>query len=280
MSSKKPVLAVETSSRVGSVALADGPDLIEERSFSAPLKHSAEIFPTIAGLLERHNLTPAHIEQLYISIGPGSFTGLRIAVAMAKTMALATPVKIVTVDTLDTIAANIIDLLGKPSSAKTALDALQQCVAVAPLLDAKRGQFFTALYRPAATAGNGPEQKNAKNSKVPKSSGYTDSAPRNWTRTTPDLLLRADEIVERFTAVDQPLLLLGDGLLYHMKKFQSANVRFAREGLWPPKASGVHKLGWDKASRGVFADPLSLEPNYLRRPEAEEKWNARNKPTV
>ena len=101
------ILAVETSGRLGSVALAQGDKLLSETSFSGPMRHSAEIFPAITDLLSKFDKKPDQIEQVYISAGPGSFTGLRIAVTFAKTLALANGAKIVAVDTLDVIAANV-----------------------------------------------------------------------------------------------------------------------------------------------------------------------------
>ena len=95
---KKPfILAVETSSRVGSVALAYGEELITQTTFSGVMKHSAELFPSIENLLEDVNRKPHEIEHLYISIGPGSFTGLRIATTLAKTMHLANPIRIIAI---------------------------------------------------------------------------------------------------------------------------------------------------------------------------------------
>jgi len=72
MTSEPLILAVETSSRVGSVALAAGQRLLAEQSFTAPLRHSAEIFPAVGSLLDRFGHTPDNITAAYISIGPGS----------------------------------------------------------------------------------------------------------------------------------------------------------------------------------------------------------------
>ena len=108
------ILAVETSSRLGSVALARGADLLGESTFSATLRHSAEILPAIADLLDQFGHTPSDIRQVHISIGPGSFTGLRIAVAAAKAMHLANATEIVTVGSLDAIAANVTDAPTQP----------------------------------------------------------------------------------------------------------------------------------------------------------------------
>jgi len=128
------VLAIETSGRIGSAAVAAGGQMLEEIRFSAPLRHSAEIFPAIRGLLNRSGYKPGGIEHVYISAGPGSFTGLRIAVAIAKMINLANSAKIVAVDTMDVIAANV-----KPAAHAGIND-------IATILDAKRGQFFAAAY--------------------------------------------------------------------------------------------------------------------------------------
>ncbi|MHC4205441.1 MAG: tRNA (adenosine(37)-N6)-threonylcarbamoyltransferase complex dimerization subunit type 1 TsaB, partial [Planctomycetota bacterium] len=101
MKEKPLILAVETSSRIGSVALALNGKTLGETVFSTPLSHSAEIFPAIRALLNQFNFQSSQIEHIYISVGPGSFTGLRIAATIGKIMQLAHAVKIVTVDTLD-----------------------------------------------------------------------------------------------------------------------------------------------------------------------------------
>ena len=105
------ILAIETSGRTGSVAIALGEQMLSEAHFSGPMRHSAEIFPAVHKLLERFSRKPKEIEHIYISVGPGSFTGLRIAVALAKTMHLANAAKIIAVDTLDVIAANATDYI-------------------------------------------------------------------------------------------------------------------------------------------------------------------------
>ncbi|MHC4844015.1 MAG: tRNA (adenosine(37)-N6)-threonylcarbamoyltransferase complex dimerization subunit type 1 TsaB, partial [Planctomycetota bacterium] len=78
LSKTKPhILAVETSGRYGSIAIAQDEQLIDEIVFNKPLQHSALIFPTIQKLLDNCKQKPRNITQIYISIGPGSFTGLR-----------------------------------------------------------------------------------------------------------------------------------------------------------------------------------------------------------
>jgi len=261
------ILAVETSSRTGSVAIALGENLLAETKFAGPSRHSAELFPSICHLLDRFSRKPDQIEHIYISVGPGSFTGLRIAVTMAKTMSLANAAKIVAVDSLDVAAANIplliehrlsADLSGVLSSVALAKEEAQaksetSAKAEAPsienlavVVDAKRNQFFIAVY-----------QKTQQSQIVNQPTGYE--------KIVPDSLMTSDEFLEKFAAPDQPIWLLGDGLLYYKDKFKSAGIRFFDEQYWSPRASKVHLLGWQLALAGRFSDPLTLTPNYLLR---------------
>ncbi|MDD5135039.1 MAG: tRNA (adenosine(37)-N6)-threonylcarbamoyltransferase complex dimerization subunit type 1 TsaB [Phycisphaerae bacterium] len=124
-------IALETSGRIGSVSIGMGQNLSDEKAFSAPLKHSAELFDTIIQLLKNLNKKPNQIEHIYISIGPGSFTGIRISVAVAKMMALVLHTKIVAVSTTDAMAINVTD---------------KNINRIAAVIDAKRNQFFIAAF--------------------------------------------------------------------------------------------------------------------------------------
>jgi len=241
------ILAVETSGRAGSVAIAVGKKIFGEAFFGGLMKHSCEIFPAILSLLADLGRKPKEIEQVYISVGPGSFTGLRIAVALAKTINLANAVKIIAVDTLDVIAANAADYIQQN---KTSIER------IAAILDAKRGQFFVAAYRRTPGAGNDAE----------------------YEKILPDCLMTSSQFLERFgTRQEEPIWLLGEGLLYYKDMFKSENIHVAPEEYWRPRASKVHLLGLKKALAGQFADPLTLQPAYIRRPEAEERWEQHKK---
>ena len=82
--------------------------------------------------------------------------------------------------------------------------------------------------------------------------------------------MTADELVERFGR-EAPLGVLGDGLLYHRDKFATYNVRILDEKYWSPRASCLHRLGYQKAQAGLFADPITLTPFYLRGPHVTLK---------
>jgi tRNA threonylcarbamoyladenosine biosynthesis protein TsaB len=254
MKQKSLILAIETSSRKGSVAIARDEKMLAVKLFSAPLKHSAEIFPAIRDLLERFGLSPNQIEQIYISGGPGSFTGLRIATTIAKIMQLAQSTKIVSVDTLDVIAANVIELAPRNASpASNHKLPVIRSERIATVLDAKRGQFFIAVYEPKT--GN---QHNA-------------ARLTTWKKVMPDSLMTPSQFLERFACEDKPIWLLGDGLLYYKDKFEADGVNFFHEMYWSPSAAKVLLLGRQMALKGQFTNALTLTPNYLRKPDVTIK---------
>ncbi len=233
------ILAVETSSRTGSIALGNGDVLLVERAFSGPFRHSAEVFPLLGAILKDLQATPDDLSQVFLSLGPGSFTGLRIAVTLAKAMHLAHGVRIVAVDTLDVIAANV-----HPGDHAPPL--------IAPVLDAKRGRFFVAGYRRRDRKGAG------------------------WERILQDSLMTAPQILDWCRASGMEAGILGDGLVVHQHAFEAAHVRILDACTWSPRASSVYRLGLEKARAGKFEDPLLLVPSYLIPPEVTPKKGARD----
>ena len=236
------ILCLETSGRIGSVALAEGPILLGQNNFSAPMRHSSEIFPAICQLLKQFGKTSSDIQQIYVSAGPGSFTGLRIASTIAKIMNLASNTKVVAIDTLDIIASNIEEF----TEQKAEIDK------IAVILDAKRSKFFIAGYEKEHINENfGGNSKNK---------------AENWHKITDDLLITATEFHKEFQTDKAAIALLGEGLLYYKNAFSAEKVIFLDEKCWEPQAKNVHKLGYQKALLGQFENPVTLSPIYLRQP--------------
>lgn len=225
---KSSALAIETSGRTGSVAIGSDGKLSDEKIFSAPLRHSAELFDAMTELLDKSGRKANQINYVCISIGPGSFTGIRISVTVAKMMALAAQSRIVTVNTTDAMVLNIDD---------------SNIRKIATVIDAKREQFFIAAF--------------ARNND-------------GWEKILPDCMMTAEQFKEKFDG--EPIWLLGEGLLYYTKKFQTDNIRILDKKYWSPKASNIFKIGSQMAAEGKFSDPVGLVPFYLRKPEAEENW--------
>ena len=95
------IIAVETSGRKGSVALAAGPLVVATRTFATNVEHARELLPSVDSLVHEQGWTPRSLTQCHLSIGPGSFTGLRVAVTFARLLATASDVRICAVPTLD-----------------------------------------------------------------------------------------------------------------------------------------------------------------------------------
>jgi tRNA threonylcarbamoyl adenosine modification protein YeaZ len=123
-------LAIETSGRLGSVALVQGTTALVEQSFSHGLKHAAGLLPMVDEMVSSRGWKATDLQHIYISQGPGSFTGLRIGVTLAKTLSMATGARIVPVPSLHVLAHNA------PSDATN----------VIIVLDAKRDQIFTGRF--------------------------------------------------------------------------------------------------------------------------------------
>lgn len=222
-------LALETSGREGSVALSENGHVLAEETFSHGLQHAATLLPMIDRLTRQHGWTPASIDHVYVSIGPGSFTGLRVGVTLAKTLAFATGAKIVAVPTARVLLANA------PADATN----------VVIVLDAKRGQIFTARYtRP--------------------------TADHEWAEAEAAHLDTPGAMLSRAA---RPVHLIGEGLPYHRDALPAADAGVIATDAthWTARAAAVAAIGSRTAARGEFADAFALVPLYVRLPEPEEK---------
>jgi tRNA threonylcarbamoyladenosine biosynthesis protein TsaB len=106
MSSDPYTLAIETSARIGSVSLGCGPDILETADLPQQRRHAIDLIPAIDRLCETAGATSDQIDRIYISLGPGSFTGLRVGITTAKTIAYATGCELYGIDSLQVVAAN------------------------------------------------------------------------------------------------------------------------------------------------------------------------------
>lgn len=235
------VLAVETSGRIGSVAIGKADNILKEVTFSGAMRHSAELFGSVRQLLGKIGKTAKDVKEIYIASGPGSFTGLRIAVTMAKMSAFANGTKIVACNTMDVIAVNAAEYANKTS------DKINR---IATILDAKRKQFYIAIF---------------------------DRNGEKWDKVMNDCLMTVAEFTDRFGGEKEPVWLLGEGLQYYKDDFEGDSVRIMDEICWPAKAAGVYKIGRKMALAGEFIEAGQLVPFYLRRPEAVENWEKMKK---
>ena len=125
------ILALDTSTNVATVAILENDVIIGEYSCNRGKTHSQKLMPMIQNLLEKVGLSATDIDAFAASIGPGSFTGLRIGVTTAKAMAFAVQKPVISISTLDALAYNL--------QMSNAL--------ICPMIDARNSQVFTAIYK-------------------------------------------------------------------------------------------------------------------------------------
>jgi tRNA threonylcarbamoyladenosine biosynthesis protein TsaB len=99
------LLAIDTATKVMTLALHDGIDLLAEQTWHTENNHSTQLAPAVQKLLACCEVSLSDLAALAVSIGPGSFTGLRIGVALAKGIASANDLPLVGISTLDVLAA-------------------------------------------------------------------------------------------------------------------------------------------------------------------------------
>ncbi len=201
-------LAIETSGRIGSVALVEEGVVRVEDEFAHGLKHAAEMVPRIDSLCRRLEWKPNDIDEIYVSAGPGSFTGLRIGITFAKTLAFTTGARLVAVPSVQVLAEN-------------APPEVQNLIIV---LDAKRGQIFTARFA----------REN-----------------ENWVEKEPAHL---DDLASMLRRSLRPVYLLGDGIPFHRDAIpvSEAGVTIAPESSWRAQAAAVATAGAALARGPVY----------------------------
>ncbi len=141
MSETPLMLCLDTSTPVGSLALVGPQGLVAGRTSASPASHTEKLFSLIQNLLEGVGLTLQQVEGLALAAGPGSFTGLRIAAATAKTLAWSLGLPLYAAGTLECLAWGA-HVSGLPALA---------------LLDAGQGEFYAAVYLWTGGAEDGQE---------------------------------------------------------------------------------------------------------------------------
>ncbi len=124
-------LAIETSGRGGSVTLGRDDQILDTAGLEHKRRHNVELIPKIDALCKKHEVVPSAVGRVYVSLGPGSFTGLRVGITTAKMLALAGKAAVYGIPTLDVLAQNA------PSDAAH----------VAVCLNLKRDTVHSAVYR-------------------------------------------------------------------------------------------------------------------------------------
>ena len=232
-------LALDTSSPSGSLAVLRDEKVVGVVSTATGEVYSSRMFRELEFLLGELSLRMDEFELFAVAAGPGSFTGLRVGLAAVKGWAEVYRKPIAAVSALEAVAAQAHSSAGL----------------IVPVLDARRGQVYFGLYR-RATGGAGESRL------VLDGEEYV---------MTPAEFLEA--LCERGGAAEfaivtpQPELFSGVA-----SRDEIAVLRGAVEPASSVLAPFIGQLGFQQARRGVLADPLTLDANYVRRTDAELHW--------
>jgi len=227
------ILSIDTSSQVSSVAVLSAERVAAELSMQGALTHSETLMPHIGTALEMARVKKNELEGVAVSIGPGSFTGLRIGLAAAKMMAYALHIPLIAVPTLEALAHHTIC----------------EGVRLVPMMDAQKGNVYAQEFAWEAGA-----------------EGLT------LREAHPLVILPRTEVLAGLAHSTQPVLLLGDAMQKKGADELPTGVRLAPIHARMPRAACVGLASLTRLARGAVDDPVTIAPLYLRRSEAEVLW--------
>jgi tRNA threonylcarbamoyladenosine biosynthesis protein TsaB len=230
------ILALDTTTRAGSLALLRDDDLLEVFVGDAGRTHATRLPGDILACLARHRVSLRDVDGFGVAAGPGSFTGLRIGIATVQGLAFSTGRPAVAVSALDALAW----ATGETSGSGGTVPGL-----TAAWMDAQRGEVFGCLYRWTA---DGPVAL------AEPVVGNPAAVLEAWAGLTAGL----------------PVTFTGDGALRYEELVGGAAVPGRRVVRPVPElAPAIGRLAAREASRGVAHPPHAIRPVYIRRPDAE-----------
>lgn len=225
------ILAIESSGLVASAALVTEDTLLAEYTVNFKKTHSQTLLPMVEEIVSMVGMELKDLDAIAVSAGPGSFTGLRIGSATAKGLGFALKKPIIPVPTTQGIAANLYGVEG----------------VICPLMDARRNQVYTGLYRYNKDGFSVVEDQMA---------------------------VMIDEIIEKVNALHEPVTYLGDGVEAFadiIKEKTKVPFSFAPLHTSKQRAGALAARAVDLYRAGVMQAAAEHEPDYLRLSQAERE---------
>lgn len=230
------ILGIESSSLVASVAIVD--DGITMGEFTADFKktHSQTLLPMIDDMVKLLGVELSDVDAIAVSGGPGSFTGLRIGSATAKGLGLALNKPLIHVPTLDATAYNLFGASGL----------------ICPIMDARRNQVYTGIYR----------------------------FEREFETVMAQDAMDMGDLIEKLNALGERVIFLGDGVpVYEKQIAEKLTVPYdlAPAHVNRQRAASVAALGCVYFAEGKTETAVEHKPDYLRKSQAEREREEKEK---
>jgi len=225
------ILSLDSATESATCAVLEDDRLLGEITFNYEKQHSVILMPIIDTLLKSLKLTINSLDGFVVSKGPGSFTGLRIGTATIKGLSQGTGKPFVGVSSLDALAYNLAYTSG----------------IICPILDALRGNVYTALYKFVDT-------------KLNIISEY--------------MVISIDDLISLLNKQGQSVCFIGDAVPKFKERLSTdlKDSKFAPTHLNLVKSSSLGELGLNLLKSGVSDDLYTFAPFYLRKSQAEREY--------
>lgn len=234
------MLVMDTSTLVLGVSVIEDGKILGDYHTNLHKNHSIRLMPAINHLLEELEISPTELDAIGVAVGPGSYTGIRIGVTTAKTLAYTLDIPLYIESTLNVMAMNAFRYPG----------------VIVPLIDARRERVYTGAFQ----VKEGRLEEVFKQRVVPL---------REWLeqlRELPGPFLFIGDDLEKFRETIQKTL--------------KEKAQFGHPAENIPQATKLGVLVMQRWERGEAGTALSFTPNYLQITEAEAKWRAKQEKGV
>lgn len=226
------ILAFDSTAKTASVAVTENERMLAAYNVDNGLTQSELLLPMAEAMLKNLGITFSDIDAYAVNVGPGSFTGVRIGVSLVKGLAFSRGCPCIPVSTLESLAENLRGL----------------CAIILPVMDARRNQVYTAIFR---------------------------SDAQGITRLCEDVALPLPELYEKLKEFKgEPIYLVGDGYKVAEKALSSMGLEGLMktpEILIAQNAVSTARIAYEKYERGEYTDDKEISPVYLRMPQAERE---------
>ena len=225
------ILGLDSSGIVASVAIVEDDVLIAEYTVNYKKTHSQTLLPMLDEIAKMTELDLNSIDAIAVAAGPGSFTGLRIGSATAKGLGLALKKPLIAIPTVEGLAYNLYDISGL----------------ICPIMDARRKQVYTGIYR------------------------FTD----HQLKVVEDqMAVPMETVIEKLNQYGETVTFLGDGVpVFHELIAEKMTVpySFAPAHVNKQRAAAVAALGEIYNRQGKTETAMEHVPDYLRVSQAERE---------
>ncbi|MCR5268825.1 MAG: tRNA (adenosine(37)-N6)-threonylcarbamoyltransferase complex dimerization subunit type 1 TsaB [Lachnospiraceae bacterium] len=229
------ILSIDSSGLVATVALLEDDVVIAEYSVNNKMTHSQTLVPMLDEIKKMTDLDLASIDAIAVAKGPGSFTGLRIGSATVKGLGLALEKPVIPVGTVDALSYNAWGYAGL----------------ICPIMDARREQVYTGIYRFQGT---------------------------QWEIVKEQCAIGIAELMDILNGMDGTVLFLGDGCPVYQAQIEECMkipFSFAPAHMNRQRAAALGVLAMEYYKRGITESADEHRPEYLRKSQAEREAAAK-----